>query len=138
MNEYKINVTEVIKKQIIVKATNPKEALDIIQNNYMKSNSKEFKNKDLFEVNAKIIEENGKNIEENEKDNDNKLEEIDERLTRMEHILGRMIKLEKYIDEKMDFIKDFAEKAVELLQDIDNTIDESFDFLNEESEENIE
>jgi hypothetical protein len=143
MNEYKINITEVLKKQIIVEAENPNKALDMIQKKYMKSNMKEFKDKNLYELDAKIVEENGEMIEENyEDERDEKsypdFEKIDERLFRIERILARMIRLENYIDEKMDFIKNFAENAVELLEDIDENLDIGLDFLTDNVSENID
>lgn len=64
-NIYKIEVKEVLKKQITVSEKNSEKALDFVKNMYMKSDVLNFKVEDLYEVSAKIIEENGNIIEEN-------------------------------------------------------------------------
>ena len=143
MNEYKIEVTEVLKKEITVEAESSNKALDIIQKIYMKSNLKEFKNENLYEVDAKIIEENGEIIEqklddyedENDIENRENLGEIDLRLLKIERILNRMEMIEKSIDTKMKYVESFAEKAVDLLEDINEEFENTFDLLDEENED---
>ena len=143
MNEYKIDVTEVSKKEIIVEAETPNKALDIIQKKYMKPNLKEFKDENLYEIDARIIEENGEIIEqksddyedENDIENREDLDAIDLRLLKIERILNRMERLEKNIDNKMKYVENFAEKAVDLLEDINEEFENTFDLLDEENED---
>ena len=143
MNEYKIDVTEVSKKEIMVEAETPNKALDIIQKKYMKPNLKEFKDENLYEIDARIIEENGEIIEqksddyedENDIENIENLDEIDLRLLKIERILNRMERLERNIDNKMKYVENFAEKAVDLLEDINEEFENTFDLLDEENEE---
>ncbi len=143
MNEYKIDVTEVSKKEIIVEAETPNKALDIIQKKYMKPNLKEFKDENLYEIDARIIEENGEIIEqksddyedENDIENREDLDAIDLRLLKIERILNRMERVEKNIDNKMKYVENFAEKAVDLLEDINEEFENTFDLLDEENEE---
>lgn len=143
MNEYKIDVTEVSKKEIMVEAETPNKALDIIQKKYMKPNLKEFKDENLYEIDARIIEENGEIIEqksddyedENDIENREDLDAIDLRLLKIERILNRMERVEKNIDNKMKYVENFAEKAVDLLEDINEEFENTFDLLDEENEE---
>lgn len=143
MNEYKIDVTEVSKKEIIVEAETPNKALDIIQKKYMKPNLKEFKDENLYEIDARIIEENGEIIEqklddyedENDIENGENLDSIDLRLLKIERILNRMERLEKNIDNKMKYVENFAEKAAVVLEDINEEFENTLNLLYEENEE---
>ena len=66
MNKFKIEVKEILKRDVIVKSKTEERALKIIENILLKSNILDLKTKDLQAVEVKILEKNGEKI-----DNDN-------------------------------------------------------------------
>lgn len=66
MNNFKIEVKEILKRDVIVKAKTEERALKIIENILLKSNILDLNTKDLQAVEVKILEKNGEKI-----DNDN-------------------------------------------------------------------
>lgn len=66
MNKFKIEVKEILKRDVIVKAKTEERALKIIENILLKSNILDLNTKDLQAVEVKILEKNGEKI-----DNDN-------------------------------------------------------------------
>ena len=143
MNKYKIGITEILKKEIEVDATNGEKALDLVQKVYLKSNMLDFNAEDITEINAKVLEENGEIIAnnqnfydkefyskdiKNETDIDRKIVEIQLILSRLifediKYILVQLIELQKYIDDKMDFVKYFAENAEKYMDDLDKSFE---------------
>lgn len=75
MNKYKIEVKEMLKKEIILNAESPKEALDLVERIYLTSNILEFKPNEIEEVEVKILEENGVKTETLEELNEEDFEE---------------------------------------------------------------
>jgi len=131
MNKYKIGITEILKKEIEVDATNGEKALDLVQKVYLKSNMLDFNAEDITEINAKVLEENGEIIANNQnfydkefysKDIKNETD-IDRKIVEIQLILSRLIELQKYIDDKMDFVKYFAENAEKYLDDLDKSFE---------------
>ena len=131
MNKYKIGITEILKKEIEVEAKNGEKALDLVQKVYLKSNMLDFNAEDITEINAKVLEENGKIIAKNQnfydkefysKDIKNETD-IDRKIVEIQLILSRLIELQKYIDDKMDFVKYFAENAEKYLDDLDKSFE---------------
>ena len=63
MNKFKIEVKEILKRDIIVKAKTEERALKIIENILLKSNILDLNTKDLQAVEVKILEKNGEKID---------------------------------------------------------------------------
>ena len=66
MNQFKIEVKEILKRDVLVKAKTEEQALKIIENILLKSNILDLNAKDLQAVEVKILEKNGEKT-----DNDN-------------------------------------------------------------------
>ena len=137
MNEYKIEVKEVLKKELIVEAENIEKALEILKNNYIKGNKKEFKNKDLLEVEAKIIEENGQEIYDNY---DEEIEEkcmlfgnLNDKFLEIECKLDDIAETQEYIGERIDFIADFVGKTLELIDVLDESLEINVEVLDKKN-----
>ncbi len=105
MNQYKIEVKEVLKKNIEVNAENEKEALDFVERTFLKSNLLEPSIKDLEEVEAKIIEKNNEKIEEDNSDIEGEKEE-----NLLENLVLKMEKLQKGIDEILDKVEEVLDE----------------------------
>lgn len=63
MNRYKIELKNILKKEINLDAKDPKEALNLVEKIYLESDILDFKGDDIEEIEANIIEENGEKIE---------------------------------------------------------------------------
>lgn len=66
MNRFKIEVAELLKKEIFVDAENADKALNLVKDVFMKTNLLDLTIKDLYGTDVKIIEKNGEKVEENE------------------------------------------------------------------------
>ena len=66
MKRFKIEVAELLKKEIFVDAENENKALNLVKDVFMKTNWLDLTIKDLYGTDVKIIEKNGKKVEENE------------------------------------------------------------------------
>lgn len=135
MNKYKIEIKETLKKEIIVNAETQKDALDFLEKVYFKSDILRFDDRDIETVETKILEENNKKIEnkideyeeENCEDEEDymciNLDRIDERINDIDNILLEIRKTENYIESKMNFIKEIAEKTIKNLEEFINEIE---------------
>ena len=63
MNKFKIEVKEILKRDVLVKAKTEEQALKIIENILLKSNILDLNAKDLQAVEVKILEKNGEKID---------------------------------------------------------------------------
>ena len=63
MNNFKIEVKEILKRDVLVKAKTEEQALKIIENILLKSNILDLNAKDLKAVEVKILEKNGEKID---------------------------------------------------------------------------
>lgn len=117
MNRYKIELKEILRKNIIVNAENEDEATEYVENVLLKSDLLDLGIKDLDAIETKIIEKNGEKI----KDFD---EEIDTDLykTREE------IELEK-CRYKLRKIEEAREDLEEILEEIECSTNEISDIL---------
>lgn len=117
MNRYKIELKEILRKNIIVNAENEDEATEYVKNVLLKSDLLDLEIKDLDAIETKIIEKNGEKI----KDFD---EEIDTDLykTREE------IELEK-CQYKLRKIEEAREDLEEILEEIECSTNEISDIL---------
>lgn len=63
MKNFKIEVKEILKRDVLVKAKTEEQALKIIENILLKSNILDLNAKDLQAVEVKILEKNGEKID---------------------------------------------------------------------------
>lgn len=97
MNQYKVEFKETFKKEILVNAESKEEALDIIEEAYLKTNMLDISYKDLESVETKIVGENGKDYKENSPKREVVLDEND-----IEY-------LEEIVDEMQDILNEIEE-----------------------------
>lgn len=118
MNQYKIEMKEIFRKEILVCAESEKEATDIVEKAYLRTNMLDHSYKDLAAVETKVI---GKREE-------NEYEEMDE-----ENIIDK---------ESRKNIKVIINQMYENLKEMDNALTEDdivyIDMLIENLEDNIE
>lgn len=118
MNQYKIEMKEIFRKEILVCAESEKEATDIVEKAYLRTNMLDHSYKDLAAVETKII---GKREENN-------YDEMEE-----ENIIDK---------ESRENIKETINQMYENLKEMDNALIEDdivyIDMLIENLEDNIE
>lgn len=136
MNKYKVEIKEVLKKEIILEAETPQDALDFLEKVYFKSNILNFDDKDIETVETEVLEENGEKIKdkcenyedencENEEFYGTDLEEIDARLDDIDDILFEIKKSENYIDDKMNTIKEITENTEKNLEEFNENFEQT-------------
>ena len=118
MNQYKIEMKEIFRKEILVCAESEKEATDIVEKEYLRTNMLDHSYKDLAAVETKVI---GKR----EENNYGEMEE--------ENIIDK---------ESRENIKGTIDQMYENLKEMDNALVEDdivyIDMLIENLEDNIE
>lgn len=118
MNQYKIEMKEIFRKEILVCAESEKEATDIVEKAYLRTNMLDHSYKDLAAVETKVI---GKREENN-------YDEMEE-----ENIIDK---------ESSENIKETINQMYENLKEMDNALIEDdivyIDMLIENLEDNIE
>lgn len=118
MNQYKIEMKEIFRKEILVCAESEKEATDIVEKAYLRTNMLDHSYKDLAAVETKII---GKREENN-------YDEMEE-----ENIIDK---------ESRENIKETINQMYENLKEMENALTEDdivyIDMLIENLEDNIE
>ena len=118
MNQYKIEMKEIFRKEILVCAESEKEATDIVEKAYLRTNMLDHSYKDLAAVETKVI---GKREENN-------YDEMEE-----ENIIDK---------ESRENIKGTIDQMYENLKEMDNALVEDdivyIDMLIENLENNIE
>ena len=118
MNQYKIEMKEIFRKEILVCAESEKEATDIVEKAYLRTNMLDHSYKDLAAVETKVI---GKRKENN-------YDEMEE-----ENIIDK---------ESRENIKETINQMYENLKEMDNALIEDdivyIDMLIENLEDNIE
>lgn len=118
MNQYKIEMKEIFRKEILVCAESEREATDIVEKAYLRTNMLDHSYKDLAAVETKVVEK----IEKDE------CQEIEK-----ENIIDK---------ENRENIKVTIDNMYENLKEIDNALKEDdivyIDMLIENLEDNIE
>ena len=118
MNQYKIEMKEIFRKEILVCAESEKEATDIVEKAYLRTNMLDHSYKDLAAVETKII---GKREENN---------------------YGEMEEKNIIDKESRENIKGTIDQMYENLKEMDNALVEDdivyIDMLIENLEDNIE
>ena len=118
MNQYKIEMKEIFRKEILVCAESESETTDIVEKAYLRTNMLDHSYKDLAAVETKVIE----------KREENEYEEIEE---------------ENIIDKKSrENIKETIDQMYENIKEMDNALTEDdivyIDMLIENLEDNLE
>lgn len=118
MNQYKIEMKEIFRKEILVCAESESEATDIVEKAYLRTNMLDHSYKDLAAVETKVIE----------KREENEYEEIEE-----ENIIDK---------ESRENIKGTINQMYENIKEMDNALTEDdivyIDMLIENLEDNLE
>lgn len=118
MNQYKIEMKEIFRKEILVCAESESEATDIVEKAYLRTNMLDHSYKDLAAVETKVIE----------KREENEYEEIEE-----ENIIDK---------ESRENIKETIDQMNENIKEMDNALTEDdivyIDMLIGNLEDNIE
>ena len=102
MNQYKVEVKQVLKKEITVNAEDENKALDFAEKAYLKSDMLNLSANDLNEVELSIVEKNNKKIEKENIILDKKDIEYLEKLIR--NVIGTLSKTDFELFELTDFI----------------------------------
>ena len=76
MNKFKIEVKEILKRDVIVKAKTEERSLKIIENVLLKSNILDLNTKDLQAIEVKILEKNGEKIDDDNLDFDDEFQNL--------------------------------------------------------------
>lgn len=127
MNQYKIEMKEIFRKEILVCAESEKEATDIVEKAYLRTNMLDHSYKDLAAVETKIIgkrEENnyGEMEEENIIDKESRenikgtIDQMYENLKEMDNALVEddIVYIDMLIENLEDNIEDLKEVAREI------------------------
>lgn len=127
MNKYKIEIKEILKRNVEINANNETEALDFIEKAFLKSNMIDMDFNDLESVETKIIEKNGYEIEHLEELSEN---DFDENNYDNEEIFNNysLEKLEKFFqkikkqiennDEKSKILREKMEQILECYEEL--------------------
>ena len=117
MNQYKIEMKEIFRKEILVCAESESEATDIVEKAYLRTNMLDHSYKDLAAVETKVIEKREENeYEEIEEENiiDKKsrenIKEMDNALTEDDIV---------YIDMLIENLEDILEDLKEVVRKIE-------------------
>ena len=127
MNQYKIEMKEIFRKEILVCAESEKEATDIVEKAYLRTNMLDHSYKDLAAVETKVIgkrEENnyGEMEEENIIDKESRenikgtIDQMYENLKEMENALVEddIVYIDMLIENLEDNIEDLKEVVREI------------------------
>ena len=127
MNKYKIEIKEILKRNVEINANNETEALDFIEKAFLKSNMIDMDFNDLESVETKIIEKNGYEIEhleelsendfdENNYDNEEILNNYS--LQKLEEIFQKIKKQIENNDEKSKILREKMEQILECYEEL--------------------
>ncbi len=127
MNKYKIEIKEILKRNVEINANNETEALDFIEKAFLKSNMIDMDFNDLESVETKIIEKNGYEIEhleelsendfdENNYDNEEILNNYS--LEKLEEIFQKIKKQIENNDEKSKILREKMEQILECYEEL--------------------
>ena len=128
MNQYKIEMKEIFRKEILVCAENEKEATDMVEKAYLRTNMLEHSYKDLAAVETKVIEKREENMhEEAEEDNiidkesrQNIEKNVDQMYENLEEIANALTEDDiVYIDMLIENLEDNIEDLKEVVRKIE-------------------
>lgn len=119
MNQYKLEMKQVFKKEIMVSAVNEAEAMRIAKQTFLRTNLLDSSYADLEAVETKVVAKNEHDNYENIMDKENIIDE----------------ESRENIEETIEDMKENIEKVEEALDDDDIVL---IDMLIEDLEENLE
>lgn len=127
MNKYKIEIKEILKRNVEINANNETEALDFIEKAFLKSNMIDMDFNDLESVETKIIEKNAYEIEHLEELSENDFDENNYdneeifnnySLEKLEEIFQKIKKQIENNDEKSKILREKMEQILECYEEI--------------------
>lgn len=127
MNKYKIEIKEILKRNVEINANNETEALDFIEKAFLKSNMIDMDFNDLESVETKIIEKNGYEIEHLEELSENDFDENNYdneeifnnySLGKLEEIFQKIKKQIENNDEKSKILREKMEQILECYEEL--------------------
>lgn len=127
MNKYKIEIKEILKRNVEINANNETEALDFIEKAFLKSNMIDMDFNDLESVETKIIEKNGYEIEHLEELSENDFDENNYdneeifnnySLEKLEEIFQKIKKQIENKDEKSKILREKMEQILECYEEL--------------------
>ena len=127
MNKYKIEIKEILKRNVEINANNETEALDFIEKAFLKSNMIDMDFNDLESVETKIIEKNGYEIEHLEELSENDIDENNYdneeilnnySLEKLEEIFQKIKKQIENNDEKSKILREKMEQILECYEEL--------------------
>ena len=127
MNKYKIEIKEILKRNVEINANNETEALDFIEKAFLKSNMIDMDFNDLESVETRIIEKNGYEIEHLEELSENDFDENNYdneeifnnySLEKLEEIFQKIKKQIENNDEKSKILREKMEQILECYEEL--------------------
>ncbi len=127
MNKYKIEIKEILKRNVEINANNETEALNFIEKAFLKSNMIDMDFNDLESVETKIIEKNGYEIEHLEELSENDFDENNYdneeifnnySLEKLEEIFQKIKKQIENNDEKSKILREKMEQILECYEEL--------------------
>ena len=122
MNRYKIELKEILRKNIIVNAENEDEATEYVENVLLKSDLLDLGIQDLDAFETKVLEKNGQKVNDFDEEIDTDIYKTREELELEEC----QYKLRK-IEETRDDLEEILEEIECSLDEMSNIISEYFD-----------
>lgn len=126
MNRYKIELKEILRKNIIVNAENEDEATEYVENVLLKSDLLDLGIQDLDAFETKVLEKNGQ-----------KVNDFDEEIDTDIYITREELELEE-CQYKLRKIEETRDDLEEILEEIECSLDEMSDIISEYFDKEID
>ena len=126
MNRYKIELKEILRKNIIVNAENEDEATEYVENVLLKSDLLDLGIRDLDAFETKVLEKNGQKVNDFDEEIDTDIYKTREELE-LEECQYKLRKIEETRDD-----------LEEILEEIECSLDEMSDIISEYFDKEID
>lgn len=126
MNRYKIELKEILRKNIIVNAENEDEANEYVENVLLKSDLLDLGIQDLDAFETKVLEKNGQKVNDFDEEIDTDIYKTREELE-LEECQYKLRKIEETRDD-----------LEEILEEIECSLDEMSDIISEYFDKEID
>ncbi len=126
MNRYKVEVKEILRKEIMVNAESEDDATEYVDNVILKSNLLDLGIQDLAAFETKVLEKNGQ-----------KVNDFDEEIDTNIYKTSEELELEEY-QYKLREIEETMEDLEEILDEIECSINEMSDIISDYFDTNID
>ena len=126
MNRYKIELKEILRKNIIVNAENEDEATEYVENILLKSDLLDLGIQDLDAFETKVLEKNGQKVNDFDEEIDTDIYKTREELE-LEECQYKLRKIEETRDD-----------LEEILEEIECSLDEMSDIISEYFDKEID